>query len=483
MPRHKSKRQSGKLKLFAELKTYSAMQVRENNLYRKLFKALPDCAPWAEEVLRELLPAPTGHELQITLTNELHSEETQTLVFTQKEVSIGRASTSDISLPLQSISRQHARIFERDEAFYIEDMQSVSGTFVNKRKLDAAHPCLLTAGDEVRMYPYVLRVAHKSMWGRDEGIGIIASSTPEYLSAEEFISGFRPDTCLFETRLFSGAGDVVLAINRSLVQAVLSRMLRGGREAGFVDADATLLEFVAACVLERLNRKLQFPFEFSLRPLSRQAPKSELGLMLEAVVRLSGEHGQMRMFLPGSVLEKTARERNDLPSFTKELLSWQLCLCIGAVSLDADEILQVEPGDTLVYMPEYSLLLPPDRKAATPRRGWRLTKSEETPSDFVVQKFHEWGFEMPQEDSQERDAGAGAVDLSTLPVSIHVVLTRVEMNLQELETLADGSIIQLDEETNSTVQLVSGGKVIGAGELVSLDDGRMGVKIANWRER
>ncbi|WP_184084505.1 FHA domain-containing protein [Silvibacterium bohemicum] len=433
--------------------------------------------------MRELLPTPTGHELQIILTNELHIDETQTLVFTQKEVSIGRSSTSDISLPLQSISRQHARIFEQDEAFYIEDMQSVSGTFVNKRKLDAAHPCLLNAGDEIRMYPYVLRVAHKSMWTRDEAIGVIAFSPPAYLGAEEFISSFKSDTCLFEARLFSNAGDVVLAINRSLVQAILSRMLRGGGDAGAVDADATLLEFVAACVLERLNRKLQFPFEFSLRPLSRQTSENEFGLMLEAVVRLGGEHGYMRMFLPGSVLEKMATVRNELPPFTKKLLSWQLSLCIGAVVLDADEILQVEPGDTLVYFPEYSLLLPSDPKSATQRGGWRLAKGESAPSDFVVQNFHEWGFEMPQEDSQDQDAAVSAADLSTLPITIHVVLTRVDMNLQELETLAAGSIIQLDEETNSTVQLVSGGKVLGAGELVNLDDGRMGVKIANWRER
>jgi flagellar motor switch/type III secretory pathway protein FliN len=113
-----------------------------------------------------------------------------------------------------------------------------------------------------------------------------------------------------------------------------------------------------------------------------------------------------------------------------------------------------------------------------------VSRSEEEPFHFVVQTFHEWGLEMPQEEKlQEQKTEAGEVDLSALPVHIHVVLTRVEMSLHELETLSAGSIIQLDEETNSTVQLVSGNTVIGSGELVNLDGGRMGVKITRWREQ
>ena len=113
-----------------------------------------------------------------------------------------------------------------------------------------------------------------------------------------------------------------------------------------------------------------------------------------------------------------------------------------------------------------------------------MSRSEEYPLRFVVHNFHEWGFQMPQEENQQQqNTAAEEVDLSTLPVHIHVVLTRIEMSLQELETLAPGSIIQLDEETNSTMQLVSGNTGIGTGELVNLDDGRMGVKITHWREQ
>jgi type III secretion system YscQ/HrcQ family protein len=484
MPRSEIKRKPEKAKLFTELKRYSSVQVVENNLYRKFFAALPDCSSWAEEVLRELFPVSRGNELQITLTNEMNSEQKQTLVFTQKEISIGRATKSDIPLPLQSISRHHARIVERDESFYIEDLHSVSGTFVNRRKLDAAHPCLLSAGDEVRMYPYVMRVTPNAMWTRDDAVRIKTPSSPAYLDSKKFVSSFGSDACLFEVGIRSDTGKAVLAISRSLLTTALARLLRTSKEAGLVDADGTLVEFVAVCILVRMNRTLQFPFEFSLCPLSGTPAQQESGLMLETAVQLSSEHGYMRLFLPGSVLEKLAHERSNLPLFTRTLLSWQLSLSVGSVTLGAGEIHQVEPGDTLIYTPACCLILPPQQRSAATRRGWQVSKSEEKPFHFVVQTFHEWGLEMPQEEKlQEQKTEAGEVDLSALPVHIHVVLTRVEMSLHELETLSAGSIIQLDEETNSTVQLVSGNTVIGSGELVNLDDGRMGVKITRWREQ
>ena len=205
--------------------------------------------------------------------------------------------------------------------------------------------------------------------------------------------------------------------------------------------------------------------------------------MHETAIQLSSAHGYMRLFLPRSLLERLAHNRSGLPLFTKTLLSWQLSLAVGSVTLGAGEIQQVESGDTLIYTPASHLILPPDQRSANTHRGWQVSRSKEEPFHFIVQTFHEWGLEMPQEETlQEQNTEKGEVDLSALPVHIHIVLTRVEMSLHELETLSAGSIIQLDEDTNSTVQLVSGNTVIGSGELVDVDGGRMGVKITRWRE-
>ena len=411
-------------------------------------------------------------------------EQKQTLVFMQKEISIGRATTSDISLPLQSISRHHARIVERDSSFYIEDLHSVSGTYVNGRKLETARSCLLSTGDEVRMYPYVLRVTPLALWKSDDAVRVEGSGIPAYLDSEMFVSSFGSDACLFHVGLRSDIGDVILAVSRSLLTTALGRLLRSDKNEGLVEADGTLMEFVVVTLLERINRTLQYPFEVLLRPLAGMATKKQSGLMLETGIQLNSEHGYMRVFFAGCVLEELTRKRSYLPAFTGALLSWQLLLCVGFVPLAASELEEVEPGDILIYTPASCLILPPERGSALARRGWLVLRSEEKPLHFVVQTFNEWGSEMPQEEKlQEQKNKTAQVDLSALPVHIHVVLARVEMSLQEMQALTAGSIVQLDEQTNSTVQLVSGNTLIGFGELVNVDGGRMGVKITRWREQ
>ncbi|MCD6350852.1 MAG: FHA domain-containing protein, partial [Armatimonadetes bacterium] len=67
-----------------------------------------------------------------------------------EEMTLGRRSDNDIVLPAdRRISRQHARVFERDGDWYIEDMGSANGTFVNDRRVHA--PVRLRPGDRVRV--------------------------------------------------------------------------------------------------------------------------------------------------------------------------------------------------------------------------------------------------------------------------------------------------------------------------------------------
>lgn len=69
-------------------------------------------------------------------------------------VSIGRASSNDICIPEQHVSRQHAVIKYRDGFFMINDLDSANGTFVNDQKIDDDFP--LAAGDEIRLYVPVM---------------------------------------------------------------------------------------------------------------------------------------------------------------------------------------------------------------------------------------------------------------------------------------------------------------------------------------
>jgi flagellar motor switch protein FliN len=77
-------------------------------------------------------------------------------------------------------------------------------------------------------------------------------------------------------------------------------------------------------------------------------------------------------------------------------------------------------------------------------------------------------------------AADGRPDFSQLPVLLHVLLGEKELNLAEANALIPGSIIELETREGEPVDLAVNGKRIGKGELVNVD-GKLGVKILNWR--
>ena len=67
---------------------------------------------------------------------------------------VGRHPDCDIVLDSGSVSRQHARIQRVDNKFYIEDMQSRNGTYVNGRQI--REPCLLGDQDRITLCDVVM---------------------------------------------------------------------------------------------------------------------------------------------------------------------------------------------------------------------------------------------------------------------------------------------------------------------------------------
>jgi pSer/pThr/pTyr-binding forkhead associated (FHA) protein len=63
-------------------------------------------------------------------------------------MAVGRSSDSDICIPINEISRQHAKLQGAPAGVIVEDLGSANGTYVNDQRVHAA--TLLKAGDEVR---------------------------------------------------------------------------------------------------------------------------------------------------------------------------------------------------------------------------------------------------------------------------------------------------------------------------------------------
>lgn len=63
---------------------------------------------------------------------------------------IGRNAFCDVVLDSHSASRQHARIVHREDGDYLEDLNSINGTFLNRKRVE--RPTLLRDGDEIHFY-------------------------------------------------------------------------------------------------------------------------------------------------------------------------------------------------------------------------------------------------------------------------------------------------------------------------------------------
>jgi pSer/pThr/pTyr-binding forkhead associated (FHA) protein len=64
-------------------------------------------------------------------------------------VTIGRAASCDLVVSDNYVSNVHARIFAKDGAYWLEDLGSTNGTYVNSGKVSV--PVAIGPGDEVRV--------------------------------------------------------------------------------------------------------------------------------------------------------------------------------------------------------------------------------------------------------------------------------------------------------------------------------------------
>lgn len=63
---------------------------------------------------------------------------------------IGRGADASVHIPYDPFcSRTHARIFCKDQEFYLEDLKSTNGTFLNGEKIEA--PASLKNNDKLKL--------------------------------------------------------------------------------------------------------------------------------------------------------------------------------------------------------------------------------------------------------------------------------------------------------------------------------------------
>jgi hypothetical protein len=65
-------------------------------------------------------------------TRDIHEQQ---WALVKDAITVGRDDTCDLVIPDRQISRQHVRIYRQDEAYFVEDLDSRNGTWVNNQQL------------------------------------------------------------------------------------------------------------------------------------------------------------------------------------------------------------------------------------------------------------------------------------------------------------------------------------------------------------
>ena len=68
-------------------------------------------------------------------------------------ITIGRRPDSDVFLDDVTVSRDHALIVRRSGEYHLDDLGSLNGTYVNRRRIESHH---LADGDELQVGKYKL---------------------------------------------------------------------------------------------------------------------------------------------------------------------------------------------------------------------------------------------------------------------------------------------------------------------------------------
>ncbi len=267
---------------------------------------------------------------------------------------------------------------------------------------------------------------------------------------------------------------VWLALDLALGDRVVAGVL-DGLEPAQLDPVllAMLLELGLAPLIERLEatagRRVRF------RQLAAGATGERLATLAFALEPAGGGAPfHARLHLSPESLEVVAAvlERSPLALHPADALPMLLVCRVGSTVLGQGEIAALRPGDfvllarTAVDRGEVQLRL-------GPATAFRARLEHETitilggPSRAM---------------SDDAVSGDGRVevepapDLDSVPVTLIFELGRLAVPLGELRALGEGYAFDLGRDLRSPVDIVVGGKKIGSGELVQIDE-RVGVRI------
>jgi hypothetical protein len=100
-----------------------------------------------EDTPPSLMPGP------VLLVRSGGGREGETIELVADVLTIGRSPHSDLFLDDVTVSRHHARVLRDEGGFWVEDLNSLNGTYVNRKRIEQQR---LFGGDELQIGKFKL---------------------------------------------------------------------------------------------------------------------------------------------------------------------------------------------------------------------------------------------------------------------------------------------------------------------------------------
>jgi pSer/pThr/pTyr-binding forkhead associated (FHA) protein len=109
-----------------------------------------------KDLQQQSTPQSTSKTPRLTLTIET-DDEPQVIQYSGSEIIVGRDPVSDCHLMDQTISARHTRLVYHHKQWWVEDLHSTNGTFLNQEQV--IDSVVITSGDQLRCGQVILNVS------------------------------------------------------------------------------------------------------------------------------------------------------------------------------------------------------------------------------------------------------------------------------------------------------------------------------------
>ncbi len=124
------------------------------------------------DLLMEKEPQPAGQKEMsmvdtgrlVVINSSLPDLNYGDIFLIERDIIIGRGDSSSLVIKDTFASNQHARIFVRQGQYWLEDLGSTNGTFVNETQVE--RPVVLADGDRLRVGSVIFQFVR---WGHEVG--------------------------------------------------------------------------------------------------------------------------------------------------------------------------------------------------------------------------------------------------------------------------------------------------------------------------